>query len=211
MNDNNIYKKENGIMYNAYNAAIKNFKIFTISFIFILIMWVLFSKRNLSHFIHIFFTFGVVILNAYFIHRYADFTGFSYLHQYHHDSNINKTWYALLTETIINLIIAGGIYLLVFNIIFNHQILIPIPVFIWSLYYTSVHMYTYHHYNVKSHTIHHDNQNYNYGPDIADIIYETKYDGDEYEDLNITIPNAIIIFLIFFMLLLNFEKVRKLF
>jgi hypothetical protein len=206
-----VYKKENGIFYNSYYSLRKNLPIFILSNLFIILLWIFFGKHTVVDLSHLYFTFIIVSLNAYLIHRYAEITGFSFLHKYHHDNNINKYWYAFFIETLINIIFAGGIYLLILNYLSKTVILKPIPVLIWAIYYTSVHMYTYHTYNVQTHKIHHSNQYYNFGPDLADILYDTKYEGDEFEDLNITMPNIVIIFLITFLILFNFKKARDCF
>ena len=59
--------------------------------------------------------------------------------------------------------------------------------------YTSFHMINYHILKVPTHVKHHENSNTNFGPDIMDILFNTKQDRDFIEDMNHGVINVVII------------------
>ena len=54
-------------------------------------------------------------------------------------------------------------------------------------------MINYHILKVPTHVNHHKDPNKNYGPDIMDILFSSKMDGDSFEDMNHGIVNALVI------------------
>lgn len=54
-------------------------------------------------------------------------------------------------------------------------------------------MINYHILKVPTHVKHHENVNSNFGPDIMDILFKTKQDGDYIENMNHGIYNTLII------------------
>ena len=66
-------------------------------------------------------------------------------------------------------------------------------------------MINYHVKQVPTHKSHHetdttDGKTINFGPDVFDIIFDTKKDNQVYEDINHGIPNALIITIVIILL-----------
>ena len=54
-------------------------------------------------------------------------------------------------------------------------------------------MINYHILKVPTHVKHHEDVNSNFGPDIMDILFKTKQNGDNIEDMNHGVINVVII------------------
>jgi hypothetical protein len=180
-----IYKKENGIIYNLIYYAKLNYPyIIILSICFGLIF--AFSKNKYAAVL----TIILVSLNSYLLHRYAPILLGAYNpHKYHHDSKTANTWWGRIVELLTNISISSNYSLLVFNYLFNKIIFDPYVMIFYCLLYTTTHLYTYHVYDIQTHKLHHLDEQYNFGPDVLDIICETKYEGGEIENNNLFIPN----------------------
>jgi hypothetical protein len=188
-NNKYYYKKENGIIYNLFNYYKLNYPnkiILTICFCIILSI----SKNKYSSI----FTFIVLIAGSYFLHRYAPYLFGEYNpHKYHHDPNCANTWWGKTLEFLTNtVLLSGNIGLLLYNYIFKHSLFDPYIMLFYCIFYTSVHLYSYHVYDIETHKLHHLDERYNFGPEIFDIIFETKYDGGQIENYNYYISNIIL-------------------
>ena len=123
----------------------------------------------------------------------------------HHDSRINKLWYNIAIEAILNIIVEGvgliallkivdfGIQIYGYTLKFNYPIL-----FAWSISYSTIHNINYNIITPICHIQHHINKKTNYGSDFMDILYNTKYD-DKPEEINHASINVILsmLFIIF--------------
>lgn len=121
----------------------------------------------------------------------------------HHDTNINKDKFNLFWEFFQNFIMEGGLLILIayfyniklrignFVFKFNKAILL-----LWGLLYATVHNINYIILGCSQHVNHHINPKTNYGIDILDILFDTKYDLDNIEDINHASLNVIFITLI---------------
>ena len=65
-----------------------------------------------------------------------------------------------------------------------------------GLLYSSYHNINQFILKSETHRKHHLNSKFNYGPDYIDVIFGTKYPGDEYENLNTGVINIIIIVIV---------------
>jgi hypothetical protein len=92
----------------------------------------------------------------------------------HHDSTINKQVSNSIHEFIGNFITQAGIILICkfFLTHFDTSIII-----LWGLIYSTVHMINYTIVENDTHKKHHMNKYTNYGLDIYDILFNTKYDS----------------------------------
>ena len=99
----------------------------------------------------------------------------------HHDTSINKQPINMIYEFISNFIGQGVIPYLTIESIKQFD---TRACFVWGLTYASVHNINYYYLKPKTHEQHHINPNTNYGLDIFDIIFGTKYDTNEIEDIN---------------------------
>jgi hypothetical protein len=187
------YNKNKGILHNSYLFFKLNF-IYNLS---VLISCIIIGYIN-KNILRAIITGTLLYLWAYLIHIGAhNIFPFTFFHSFHHDDKINKTWYAELIETFVNIFGSGGLSLAIFNIIIekifgltlldNHVLLLT------TFLYTSFHMLNYHILKVPTHIHHHKDVNTNFGPDIMDILFETKKDGDNIEDMNHGIVNILII------------------
>jgi hypothetical protein len=147
----------------------------------------------------------IVTLWTYFIHRlfhtYPD--TFGYFHKTHHIENSSILTFML--DNVFNFFTIGGAILLfpllyiksVLNIhLLNHYVIL-----IWSLVYTSYHSINYHIFETNNiHVEHHESLHYNYGPEWFDIIFATKQDGSDIENMNSGIFNVIVVSIIILLL-----------
>lgn len=115
----------------------------------------------------------------------------------HHDSDVNKKIVNIVYEFINNFLTQGG--LLIIFIWFCNRYIDMRVILLWALMYASVHNINYTLIKPTVHRDHHLHEDTNYGLDIADIIFDTKYDLNDIEDYNhISINLIIITFIIIF-------------
>jgi hypothetical protein len=112
----------------------------------------------------------------------------------HHDSTINKQPANILYEFFNNVITQGGTIIILVKLI-NYLIDFRV-VILWSLVYATTHNINYVFLKPSVHRDHHLNDNTNYGFDIADIIFDTKYNLDDIETHNHISINLLIITLL---------------
>ena len=119
----------------------------------------------------------------------------------HHNSKINKIWYNVIIEIIMNLCVEG-VYLIIFLKIIDifisikgHKFRLNYSViFAWSLLYTTIHHINYNIIEPICHMQHHKNKNTNYGLDFLDVMFDSKYNEYE-EDMTYASINNIVILL----------------
>jgi hypothetical protein len=118
----------------------------------------------------------------------------------HHNTSINKQKFNLFWEFFQNFLMEGGLLILLayyyniklkignFTFKFNKAVLL-----LWGLLYASVHNINYIILGCTQHVNHHINPKTNYGIDILDILFDTKYDMQNIEDINHASLNLILI------------------
>lgn len=210
-----VYSKQD--YENAINNAFKTNYIFYFSCI--ICIYVL-SRYDDSGFLSNIFSFILVSLLGYFAHynsHHLYFTDFyNKLDNYitrttvlnyiienicifidfhditHHDIEINKTPHNLLYEFILNFVTQGGVLILVVWIARHLNLYVLL---LWGLMYASVHIINYSFVKPLTHQYHHVDKYTNYGIDIWDIIFGTKYNNniDDIENINHYSFNIIII------------------
>jgi hypothetical protein len=121
--------------------------------------------------------------------RFMDFHSIT-----HHDTTVNKEPANLFYEFINNVITQGGI-IIIFVKLVNYFIDFRV-VMLWALMYATTHNINYVFLKPSTHRDHHIDDNTNFGIDIADIIFDTKYDLDDIETHNHVSINLFIITLI---------------
>ena len=99
----------------------------------------------------------------------------------HHDTTINKQPHNIVYEFINNFIVQGVLPYLLFEFF---KLLDSRVCFLWGFFYASVHNINYFYTKPKTHTQHHIDCHKNYGIDIFDIIFGSKYDTNEIENMN---------------------------
>ena len=116
----------------------------------------------------------------------------------HHDSSVNKQPFNIFIECLQNiisqsgLIIFSSIEIIGFKFNFDRN-----AILIWALLYVSIHNINYRFVNLQIHIDHHINEKTNYGIDILDIIFNSKSDLSNIENMNYYIINSIVITFIF--------------
>jgi len=112
----------------------------------------------------------------------------------HHDTTINKQPANILYEFFNNVITQGGA-IIIFVKLVNYFIDFRV-VILWALMYATTHNINYVFLKPSTHRDHHIDDNTNFGIDIADILFDTKYNLDDIETHNHVSINLIIITLL---------------
>lgn len=100
----------------------------------------------------------------------------------HHDTNINKKSVYILIEFILNFITQGG-YIFIFYFLFK---IVNLKIaFLWGMLYSTIHLFNYELIKPETHILHHKNKLTNLGLDIWDVLFNTKYEYDNYKSENI--------------------------
>lgn len=199
---------DKNIKIKAFNESFNKNYIFHIS-ILISIFILYKSGKNTKSIINIFLSFILISMHGYFAH----YTGhkisfvnwfntsntilkeytitnkiinyiakiFDFHHNIHHDSDINKKPINIIKEFLNNFIIEGFFPFLLILILRFIDLRVC---FVWGLSYASIHNINYLYLMPKTHSDHHKDSNKNIGIDIWDIIFGTKYDWNDIEQVN---------------------------
>lgn len=126
----------------------------------------------------------------------------------HHDSSINRKWYNIFIEGFQNVWLEGVWIIILSNYFnfginccgevykFNHSIIL-----FWAIVYVTGHLINYRIYDPNAHTMHHKNYFTNLSlTDFYDLVFNTKHDVKDIQDIrhfkyNIVISLLVIIFL----------------
>ena len=123
----------------------------------------------------------------------------------HHDTSINKSPLNLSMEMFQNFLTQGFILVLISYLLnlglqirstvykLNHLV-----VLLWALFYTTIHNINYNLMKNEIHEEHHVNEYTNYGIDLVDILFNTKYDLENIESHNHGAINVSFITLVLF-------------
>jgi len=99
----------------------------------------------------------------------------------HHDSSINKRLKNIFLEAVNNSVTQGLLF--VFAAIIIKQVDLWACV-LWALLYATFHNINYVFHSPETHVNHHIDPTTNFGIDVWDIIFNTKYPGEEPENYN---------------------------
>jgi len=196
----NIYSKKDPFIVNEIKLFLVNEPIFCIAALLVILIN---YKTDNNIYIAI-FTFYYVTGWSYFTHLLYHQPWFSLIgqiHLFHHNPIYHDSSIVFIIEALLDFFVFGGFILIFFGIqlekflgfkIFNHYIIL-----FWALFYTSYHLLNYHYIKPDAHKQHHiTNGINNYGPEWFDILFHTKTDNTEFENLNSGIPNLIVIAII---------------
>jgi hypothetical protein len=111
----------------------------------------------------------------------------------HHNLSINKRPHNILLEFINNVMMQGGV-LAIFVIVAKYLSIGAI--FLWAFLYATVHIINYEFVKPITHHYHHVNKNTNFGLDVYDILFSTKYDPECLENYNHAAINLFVITLV---------------
>ena len=209
--------KHNHVRYNACKESIVKNKWFYLS---LLVCFVLFKKYGASDTSYgtMIFSFLFILIMGYLVHRighnvcykeiynkhkknavnyYVDYIitticEFVDFHTViHHDTSINKKPINICYEFIHNVMLQGG--LLVIGVWCYNRFIDNRIILLWALSYATIHNINYLFIKPSVHRDHHIDDQTNYAFDIADIIFDTKYDITDIESHNHMSINFLII------------------
>ena len=181
-------KKIKKIYFRVLNSFQKNLKTwcFLILSIYFITSNTKFSKGLITMFIILFLAYYI----HYSSHKFRNW--FTISHHYHHENNnIYSHFIQIVLESLF------GLGFPILNNIFLNNILDNWIILFIYIFYTTVHNINYSilHIN-KTHEVHHKEINTNFGPDICDLLFDTKNNklkGKEFiEDTEHYIPNIVI-------------------
>ena len=121
---------------------------------------------------------------------------FDFHHTTHHDTEINKKSINIFYEFLNNFFAQG---LAVYLFIKISKTLDETVCIIWGLLYATVHNINYLISPPSTHIYHHVNDKTNFGIDIYDIVFGTKSDWDDIENINHYSWNLIILTLVIYL------------
>jgi len=136
-------------------------------------------------------SFFVMFFISYYLHveTHKKNTVFTLLHRYHHSNN---NYFSHVTQCVLEL--CFPFFFLVIYSIFGTILLDKWIILFSVVFYSSIHNINYSYFHVnKIHSLHHTHPFTNYGPDVCDILFGTKHEGDPIENTNHYIPNIIVI------------------
>ncbi len=150
------------------------------------------------------------IMYAYLAHRLAhEPIGFfvNRAHIYHHE---HTDWTSHAIQVCVELAASYSPIVLLYYILDLPNKIFPFDPYIFmlfSIFYTSTHNINYGMLHVNDvHYKHHLDYSVNYGPDICDIIFNTKYPVDEIENTDHYIPNIVIATVATYLFRTYYEK-----
>ena len=93
----------------------------------------------------------------------------------HHDTSVNKTWENIAIEFGMNFYVQAGAFII---IIYIARQLNMYVITLWGLMYATVHNINYDISPSATHILHHVDNKTNYGIDIWDVVFNTKFGED---------------------------------
>ena len=156
-------------------------------------------------------TLGVCILGSFCLHYLSHFNIPIYdyitkLHiDYHHNTKNKNLYLDIIIEFIINFFIYGSVLLyLIINYLYPQQkVFIGSIVYMYALFYTSIHLINYTIFKNKTHQLHHIKHNNskicNLGPDFMDHIFLTPCKYNVFENNNIYLINLVTIVILMYI------------
>jgi hypothetical protein len=150
-------------------------------------------------------TFFIILYLSYIEHKNAHKIKniYTIIHFYHHENN---NFFSHFIQILLEFTVVGIFMPLYY--IFGTIFLNPWILFFFILFYSSVHNINYSILHINNvHKLHHQFINTNIGPDILDIIFETKNSREKkVENTNHYIPNIIISTFIVLLIKYFWEK-----
>lgn len=196
-----MYIKKNGL-YNLKSYININFPLIIVGYTAVYFVDKYTETIPFLTLLTLFFMMGWTYYSHMAFHETIWFDNFN-LHNYHHDKILSTKWQYRLLEFFIDIFIFGGVILIPFGILleylFDFRLFNYRGIFFWALLYATYHINWHFLPSPNPHYYHHEYLHCNYGPDIMDILFGTKMDGDLIEDMNSAIINIFFIFGLFFI------------
>ena len=197
LNYSNTYSQSHGLYNNILKFIIVNF---ILGMSMLLGSFIINYKTN-DCIIRTILTFVLITFWTYIVHIgmhiYKE-NPIGKMHDIHHNSLYKNVLSADIFEIFINIIIIGGVIWIPIMMgvekytgyrLVNYYIIL-----IWAVVFTTYHLVNYHQLNDEVHKQHHieDGQN-NYGPEWFDILFHTKAEHSNIEDMNSGIINMVLV------------------
>ena len=192
---------------NYLNNIKKSFTANYKSWLFIVVSIILLSETNLTSG---FVTFIILIVFAYLIHYYSHLKTsypFNITHLYHHENN---NFFSHFIQILLEFVaLLSFLYTKYFA--FHTEMLNEWVVIFFYFFYTTIHNINYSIFHVNNvHENHHKFRLLNMGPDICDIIFNTKYNLEtDIENTDHYIPNIIICLMITILLKKFWDQIEN--
>jgi sterol desaturase/sphingolipid hydroxylase (fatty acid hydroxylase superfamily) len=196
LNYSNTYSQSHGL----YNNILKFISVNFILGMSMLLGGVIINYKTNDCIIRTVLTFVLITFWTYIVHVamhiYKE-NPIGKMHDIHHNSLHKGSMSADIFEILVNIIIIGGVIWIPIMMglekytgcrLTNNYIIL-----IWALVFTTYHLVNYHQLNDEVHKQHHkeDGKN-NYGPEWFDILFHTKAEHSNIEDMNSGIINMVI-------------------
>ena len=188
--DYTLHRPDN-YWYNVWRAMVSNWSYYAALLVSITLIGCVGGSFTLSV-----WTVVSVYMWSYFSHRWAHSKWpWRLFHGIHHTPLLSHKWWAVCFETLINMG-AGGAVLIGFNQMAESHMQCRLwdthILLYFTLLYTTSHMLNYHFLRIPTHRKHHGNTSTNFGPDLMDVIFDTKSRGEEFENLVHNLPNILV-------------------
>lgn len=179
---------------NIYNSIKLNYK----SWITLIISTIVLSWSNVHYGLMEYILNTFILYFGHVLSHLNLFYPLNYGHIYHHE---NVNFISSFIQILIEIFAVMTLYIFII-VIFGVNCLNPYTVLMFSIFYTTVHNINYSIFHVNDiHEKHHKNIKCNYGPDIVDIIMDTKYDPEnDLENTDHYIPNIIVATIIAYLI-----------
>lgn len=156
-----------------------------------------------------FATFGILFVASHLLHYFAHFKNAypqNIVHLYHHEYN---NFFSHFIQIVVEFVALMSFMWMKFNIA-SASFLNEWVIIFFYLFYTTIHNINYSILHVnRVHEMHHKLRIKNMGPDICDILFNTKYDVENsIENTDHYLPN-IVICLVITLLLKSFWERRE--
>lgn len=206
--ENKIKEKKIGIQ-DRVKAIAKSLSINYKSWILIIIAVSILSYPNV---ILGYVTFLILIISAYFFHYLCHFKAaypLNIVHLYHHNHNNNFSHFIQIMLELIFLI-----FFLYLKEHFHFSFLNVWIILFFYIFYTTIHNINYSIYHVNTvYEMHHKLKVQNMGPDICDIIFNTKYnvehDVENTDHYNYNILGSFTVTMVFKLLWTNLNDNQR--
>ena len=152
----------------------------------------------------------ICILQSYWAHRISHEKWAFFLnraHIYHHE---NTDAMSHIVQVAIETVAVFSPFIFLYYILDIKETIYPLDPYVFIMFYifyTSTHNINYGQIHVNDvHWKHHLDYNVNYGPDICDIVFNTKYPKNSIENTDHYLPNIIIGTLIALLIKYTYEN-----
>ncbi len=155
-------------------------------------------------------TFGVLFIASHLLHYFAHFKSAypqNIVHLYHHEHN---NFFSHFIQIVVEFVALMSFIWLKFNLSWMSFLNEWVIIFFY-LFYTTIHNINYSIFHVnRVHEMHHKLRIKNMGPDICDIIFNTKYDVENsMENTDHYIPNIVVCLILTLLLKSYWERIEN--